>query len=208
MRRAKIFRPFLAACLLVIWLAPAHGAGEAAPASMVIEDLHEALLTVMREAEELGFKGRFEKLEGPLGRAFDHERMIRVASGPFWRKATDEEKRDLLDAFRRMSLSTYAARFKSYKGHEFEIQGTRPGPQETALVSTRIVSSGSDPVEIVYVMKESDGQWRVADVLLENSISELAVRRSEYRAILKKDGVPGLIAALNQKAEDLRTDAN
>lgn len=208
MRCALILRPLLAAFLVAIWCVPARGAGEAAPATMVVEALHEALLSVMREADSLGFEGRFEKLEDPIDRAFDHERMIRVASGPFWRKATDEEKRDLLSAFRLLSVSTYAARFKSYKGQRFEILETRPGPQETALVSTRIVSPEGDPVEIVYVMKESDGQWRVADVLLENSISELAVRRSEYRSILKRSGVSGLIATLNEKSEDLRQDAN
>lgn len=203
MRCAPLLASVLSACLIVLWGAPARATGEAAPAVTLIEELHEALLSVMREADVLGFDGRYERLQDPIDHAFDHERMIRIASGPFWRKASEEERRELFDAFRRMSLSTYAARFKGYSGQEFEIEGSRPGPQETVLVSTRIVSPKNDPVEIVYVVKEADGRWRVADVLLENSISELAVRRSEYRAILKKDGVSGLIATLNEKSQDL-----
>ena len=40
-------------------------------------------------------------------------------------------------------------------------------------------------------------------MLLDAGISELAVRRSEYRRVLKTGGVDGLIETLNRKADQL-----
>ena len=102
-----------------------------------------------------------------------------------------------------MSVSTYANRFDGYSGQVFEIVDQRPGPQKTVLVKTRIVSPGDSPVRLTYVVKEFEGQWRIVDILLDNDISELAVRRSEYRRLLKNNGVDGLIATLNDKADGL-----
>ena len=52
-------------------------------------------------------------------------------------------------------------------------------------------------------MRPVKGRWRIVDVLLDGSISELAMRRSEYRRVLKKNGVDGLIQTLNSKAAQL-----
>ena len=43
----------------------------------------------------------------------------------------------------------------------------------------------------------------ISDIYLDGSISEVATRRSEFAAILKSDGIDGLIPALNRKADSL-----
>jgi len=43
----------------------------------------------------------------------------------------------------------------------------------------------------------------ISDIYLDGAISEVATRRSEFAAILKSDGIDGLIAALNRKADIL-----
>jgi MlaC protein len=47
------------------------------------------------------------------------------------------------------------------------------------------------------------GRWLISDIYLDGAISEVATRRSEFAAILKNDGIDGLIAALNRKADIL-----
>jgi hypothetical protein len=42
---------------------------------------------------------------------------------------------------------------------------------------------------------------------LDGAISEVATRRSEFAAILKREGIDGLIAALNRKADTLTMTA-
>ena len=173
------------------------------PARTVIQRFQQSLLAVMKEAESLGVTGRYQRLQPIIEEAFHLPLMIRVATGSFWKKADEEQRSRLVAAFERLSVSTYANRFDGYSGQVFEIVDQRPGPQKTVLVKTRIVSPGDSPVRLTYVVKEFEGQWRIVDILLDNDISELAVRRSEYRRLLKDNGVDGLIATLNDKADGL-----
>ena len=79
----------------------------------------------------------------------------------------------------------------------------KPGPQNTTLVVTKLVKSDQSTVEISYVTRQFKNGWRIIDVILDRGISELMVRRSEYRLILKNRGVAGLISVLNSKADEL-----
>lgn len=192
--------PLVAFLILVFSALPA--ATEESP-SAVIDEFHQDLLMVMKEAKALGIQGRYDYLAGSMKQAFDMGRMARIAIGGFWRKASSEQRKTLIVAFTRMSVTIYADQFDSYSGQSFETIGERPGPQKTVLVDTRIIRPGEGPAKLIYVMKKVEGRWRIADVLLDNSISQLAVRRSEYRGVLKSRGVDGLITVLNDKADRL-----
>jgi phospholipid transport system substrate-binding protein len=52
-------------------------------------------------------------------------------------------------------------------------------------------------------MRRQGDAWLISDIYLDGAISEVATRRSEFAAILKNEGVDGLIAALNRKADIL-----
>jgi phospholipid transport system substrate-binding protein len=168
----------------------------------VIEGLQETLLDVMKRAKELGVEGRYQVLEPRIEETFDLERMIRVAAGSQWTKATPEERVRLLDAFTRLTVSTYASRFDGYSGESFETLGERPGPRDTVLVDTRIVRSDGPPVALNYVLEQKGDRWRVIDILLDGTASELAMRRSEYRS-LGGGKAAGLADKLNAKADEL-----
>jgi len=53
------------------------------------------------------------------------------------------------------------------------------------------------------MMRRNGNAWLISDIYLDGAISEVATRRSEFAAILRADGVDGLIAALNRKADML-----
>ena len=129
--------------------------------------------------------------------------MVRVAAGRHWRGAAPAKRQHLLQAFRRMTAATYASRFHSFDGEAFELVGARDGPRETRLVSARIVKGDGAAVPFTYVMVRGADGWRIADILLDESVSELAVRRSEYRAILAKGGIDALASSLRRKADQL-----
>lgn len=172
----------------------------------VVNSFQETLLAVMKDADALGVSGRYEELLPPLREAFDFERMIRFASGSSWRNATDEQREKLVDAFTHLSVSTYAAQFNGYSGEVFETLGQRDGPRGSVLVDTQIVRNADSPVAITYVLTETDGQWRIVDLVLDKKVSEMAIRRSEYNPILREGGPNELAAALNEKANRLLTE--
>lgn len=174
--------------------------------SELVGAFHESLLGVMKAAKTLGVKGRYEKLESRIEESFHLPLMIRVAASSYWKKADPTQTEKLIHAFTRLSVSTYASRFDSYSGQSFETRGEKQGPQNTTLVETRIIDPDSDFVEITYVTRKIKGEWRIVDVLVDTGISALAVRRSEYRRVLKTRGIDGLIDILNKKADQLLTE--
>ena len=171
--------------------------------SQVVTAFHEGLLSVMKEAKTLELKGRYEKLRPQIEKSFHLALMAQLSASSHWRKATKEQAEKLVAAFSHLSISTYASQFDGYSGQSFVTRSEKPGPQKTVLVMTQIIDPGSKPVDITYVTHKIKGQWRIYDVLLDNGISELAVRISEYRGILKTGGIEGLIGTLNAKADQL-----
>ena len=173
---------------ILTFLLTAHLAmADEVPARVVVERFQTGILAVMKEAEQLSVKERYDRLTPYIDEAFHVPLMIRVATGSFWKQASKSQKQRLTAAFKHMSISTLATFFDSYSGQTFETVGEKPGQQMTFLVQTRIV----------------DVDKSVVDVIVDRGISELKVRKSEYRRLLKTSGVEGLILALNDKANQL-----
>lgn len=202
MTRLSRIVPVVLSLLLAVGAGAPAGAASDDPAA-IVEAFHDQLLSAMRQADTEGVQKRFERLAPAVEKAFDLERMIRVATGPQWEAADPTQRAALLEAFRRLTIATYAAQFDGYAGERFELAGEQPGPQQTILVQTRLVGNQETDVALTYVMKETDSRWRIADILLDNAISQLAVRRSEYRRILADSGIAGLIDTLDGKTDDL-----
>ncbi len=201
MHQSSIVPKVLAVLFVLVAAVPA-GAAEVEP-RVLVERFQGNLLAVMKEAETLGVKGRYDRLVSSIEETFYLPLMIRVASGPYWNGANQTQRSRLISAFRRMSVSRVATLFDAYAGETFEAIGEKPGPQNTLLVKTRIVIPDKPSVNLTYVAKTIKERWRLVDVIVDDGISELSVRRSEYRRVLQKEGVDGLIAILNKKADEL-----
>lgn len=171
-------------------------------ARQVIEKFQDQLLAVMKNADSLGLDGRRAKLSPAVDRTFDLKYMAQISVGPAWETMTPAQRDELVELFRRMTISTYAARFKGYSGQTWKVESVQATPQDAIYVRTVLTDPGKDKVAIDYLMRSADGTWKVADVYLSR-ISELAMRRSEYSAVARRDGVDKLLATLEQKVKDV-----
>jgi phospholipid transport system substrate-binding protein len=70
-------------------------------------------------------------------------------------------------------------------------------------VNTRLIQNTGAPVVLNYLMRSSGGDWKIVDVYLNGTISELATRRSEFAAILKSGGADALIKTLRARSDKL-----
>jgi phospholipid transport system substrate-binding protein len=196
---------FLAVFLVFGGAAASPAQAEITGATAVVESFHSVLLNTMKSAKKLGIKGRYDALKPAITAAFDLQTTVRVATGGAWRKASSAEKNNLTKAFEHWSISNYASQFKGYSGEGFKTRSERAGPQKTRLVKTDIERVKGGPVGLTYVLKQKEKKWRIVDVLLENSISQLAVRRSEYRGILAGGGIEKLVETLKMNSKQLLT---
>ncbi len=171
----------------------------------VIEHFHAGLIEIMKEAKELGFQGRSDKLAPLMQQTFDLEFMASKTVGRLWRKLSDEDQRRWAEIFARFTTANYAGRFTGYDGEEFVTVGVEDAPRDTQIVLTKIIVPDGDDVRLNYRMIERDGIWKVIDVFLNGTVSELALRRSEYSSALKRHGFEQLVASVETKIEDLKT---
>jgi phospholipid transport system substrate-binding protein len=194
-------------CFLALFVAfVAHPAarGDAALPAATASSLCDALLDAMKKGASLDFAGRVKLLGPTVRNDFDLALMTRIVVGPTWRSLAPKDQELLVDAFSDYSIATYAERFKSFSSEHFEVD-PKPTtlPSGDAVVHTKLFTGGSDSVQLDYMMRKTGDQWRIIDIFLSGTISELAARRSEYSTVLREGGAPALVALLQKKTTEL-----
>jgi phospholipid transport system substrate-binding protein len=178
-------------------------AQDADPATQRVSSLSDALLDTMRLAKELGIKGRYDKLAPVLAKTYDLPLMTRIAVGQSWDALTQEQRQAIVSAFTRMTTATYASRFDGFSGEQFLILQTLDQKNGDKIVKTQIIQSNGKPVALSYLVRKTGNDWRIIDVYLNGTISELANRRAEFGAVLKSSGADGLVGSLNKQGDKL-----
>jgi len=174
------------------------------PKASIVE-LNAQLLAVLQQAEQLGYEGRYQKLQGVLGEQFDLSFMGEKVVGRYWKEMSPADQQRWLDAFKRYTTANYAGRFTKFTGQKFEtLDVVEDGAGGTKTVKVRIVDPGKENVDLTYSLHDVGGQWKVIDVFYRGTVSEMALRRSEYSAILQRGDLDALIAALEGKIADLQ----
>jgi len=165
----------------------------------LIRELSDTLQSVMRDAKTLGFAGRRNLLKPRLSDVYNLPAMARIAVGPHWRKLTPPQQDQFVQAFSRLTIATYASRFNGWSSQTFEMRGVKNVRAKTVLVKTAILNPNKETVEINYLMRQFQAGWKVIDIFLKGSYSELATKRSEYSSVLRRKGYDTLMAQINQK---------
>jgi phospholipid transport system substrate-binding protein len=187
---------------------PGHAvAAEVDPAAAPIRAFYDALLAVMKQADQLGVRGRYDKLAPVVRSTFDLPAMTRIAVGPEWTAIPPDQQAALLDNFARMTIATYASRFDGWSGQSFEVDAEVLPRNNGRIVRTKLVRPKEEPVTLNYLMRGTGDNWKVVDIYLSGTISELATQRSEFGAILKAGGPAALIESLRQQIDKLMKKA-
>ena len=189
------------ATLLAVGLLTQTATAAADPQEMV-RGFYGVLLSNMRDGRMLGESGRYARLAPVVERTFDIPSMTRLAIGPTWETLAPAQQQRLIAAFAHYIAATYADQFDTYSGEQLQVAGERPRGADL-MVQTRIVKANGETTRLDYLMR----QGRISDVYLDGTISQLAVHRSEFHSILQREGVDGLVAALNRKVDLLKSVA-
>jgi phospholipid transport system substrate-binding protein len=194
------------AAALATWLGitmlayPAHAA--LASGGDTVQGLYDALLGTMKSGRSLGQSGRFARLEPVIRRSFDIPTMARLSVGSSWATLSEAQRQQVIESFGRYISAIYADRFDGYAGQKLQVTGEQPAAAGV-MVKSQIIKANGEPVNVDYMMRRNGDTWLISDIYLDGAISEVATRRSEFGAILKSEGIDGLIAALNRKANIL-----
>ena len=176
-------------------------------AKNVVEQFHKTLLSTMKDSN-LGFEGRFKWLKPAVNETFNIPFMAEITSGIYWNRSNEDERKKYVEAFGDMSTATYAARFRNYTGEAFDVLGVAEEGRNSIVVRAEITDSDGGHTQLNYLLRNFNGKWQVVDIYFNGSISELAVRKSDYSSILKNSGMAGLAAALDAKVAEMAAEAS
>lgn len=185
------------ATALALWAGPALAA-PSEPA-VVVRELNAALLDVMKNAEQLGYAGRRDKIRPAVDRAFDVAFTAEKVIGRHWDKLSAEERTRWVALFDEFLVANYAGRFKGYSGQSFEDLGEDPSAFDTVMVRTRLIDPTNENVDLNYRLHRIEPGWRIVDVVLKGTVSELALRRADYTAVIERSGFAALETYLREK---------
>ncbi len=188
-----LFRPFLISCfvgaMLIVAPISAHAADESTAA---VNKLHTVLLANMKDAATLKFDGRRDRLAPVVREVFDLETMARVSTGAAWQKMSESARAEVVDAFADWTIANYASQFDGFDGERFEIKGEADAGRGNVMVNTELHAS-SETVALNYRLRKKGEAWRIIDIYMDGAVSQLAMRRGEFAAVLGQGGVDQLV---------------
>jgi phospholipid transport system substrate-binding protein len=170
-------------------------------ATQVVEDLHAALLKVMKNAEELGYHGRYQELAPVVTARYDFPFIARIVVGRHWRKFTPEQKQQFVLTFTKLSIATYANRFDGYSGELFKTLSSEELKGDQFLVKTILIKANGEEVDLDYVLHQNNHTWRIINVVAQG-VSDLSLKRADYTAYLKKNDFDKLLEKIKEKIKN------
>jgi phospholipid transport system substrate-binding protein len=163
----------------------------------VVSADEEALnpVTVIQRFEDMG---RHERLSAAVLESHHFPTIARVVAGKHWKRQEPEQQILLTDTFSELSVATYAGQFNSYSGENFKIGSERRFGQDKAVVRAVLSRPGGKKRQFDYMLKRFDGAWRIVNITV-NGVSDLAIKRVEFRSVIEDKGFDALIVKLREK---------
>jgi phospholipid transport system substrate-binding protein len=145
------------------------------------------------------FQQRFDQLAPVIDRIFDLNTILQTSVGLRWASLDEASRRTLFSVFRAFTIASYTANFDKDGGEKFEVLPQTRASGSDVIVQSQLIPGSGDAVRIDYVTRAG----RIVDVLLDGSISRVAVQRSDFRRILVRGGAQALADSLRTKSADL-----
>jgi phospholipid transport system substrate-binding protein len=182
-------------------LSPAVLAQEAGPEQLVQKVTEEVLATIKTDKQlAAGDKQKALKLaEEKVLPHIDFEEATRLAVGRAWKDASAEQRKILVDEFRKMLVRTYSNGIESYQGQTMKILPSR-GKQgaDDATVRAQFIRAGGQPLPLEFQARKTPQGWKIYDIAIEG-VSLVLTYRSEFDTVVKQGGIDGLIKRLREK---------
>jgi len=168
----------------------------------VIENFHASLINIMQNAESLHFQGRYDTLAPVLEASFDTPLISQVILSRYWSELNEEQQKQFVNLFNRLSISTYASRFDSYTGDTFKTTSVEELKKGRLLIKTELTRQNDKPVKFDYLVHQNAGKWYIISVIADG-INDLSLKRAEYAAIINDKGFDNLVNEIENKIKEM-----
>jgi phospholipid transport system substrate-binding protein len=141
---------------------------------------------------------RIDRLREALNPIFDYEEMAKRALGTHWRRRTPAEQEEFVKLFRNFLERIYSDKIDLYGGEKVRF-GREVVDKDFAQVESTLVKPKGEEIAVNYKLRQTNGQWKVYDAVVEN-ISIVNNYRSQFDRIISSSSYEELVKRLLEKA--------
>ncbi|MEM7542184.1 MAG: ABC transporter substrate-binding protein [Pseudomonadota bacterium] len=178
--------------LLAVMATPCAIAEEMRTPTETVEGAINKVLKALRD-KDLDQEQQWEQIGLVINANFDFRSMSQSVLANEWRSASAEEKRRFVEYFSQYLEDTYRTKIEAYTDQHVEYLSENVR-RDRAVVDTQIVTSATR-IPVTYRLRVHQDRWLAYDVVIEG-ISLVANYRNTFSAIVKSEGVEGLLANL------------
>jgi phospholipid transport system substrate-binding protein len=189
------------AAIVLALAAPASPAEELAPDALVKTISLEVIAAIRQDKDiQAGNPNKITSLvEAKILPHFDFAHTTRIAMGPNWRRASLEQREQLVREFKTLLVRTYSSALAAYRDQVIEFKPLRAQAGDAQVtVRSEVRQSGAQAVSIDYEMEKTASGWKVYDVKISGA-SLAATYRDIFAEEVRNHGIEGLIDSLSSK---------
>lgn len=143
-------------------------------------------------------KERVNRLREIVDPLFDFEEMAKRASGSHWRSRTPAEQKEFVTLFRRFLEKIYADKSDLYEGEKIVVS-RQTVDKDYAEVDSKVINRQGEEFSVLYRLRQTDGEWKVYDVVVEG-VSIVNNYRSQFHRVITNSSYEELIKRIKEKA--------
>ena len=156
----------------------------------VINNLHVGLKKLVK-------KSNSPDLINLVKNTYNAEKMIEKIIGDTWKKTNKKDKEEIVIIFQEYIARNYLKDLIKLNP-AFNYKESKKIGEKFVLVKTDLVVD-KEEVSVSYLLLFDNNKWRIFDVLLAGSISEIATKKSEFSSFIRDGKITPLIDALKKQ---------
>ena len=170
---------------------------------VVVESTVQAIIGVLeaRADKETITDANRESIRQVVAGKFDYREMSRRSVGKPWKKMTPEKQVEFTELFRQVLEYSYGNQLAGYHGQKVVFEKADFKKDKARVKGAIIDNNKTIPME--YRLHQTPTGWQVYDIKIEG-VSMIITFRKDFKSIIKKKNIDGLMATLQQKIDKLK----
>jgi len=128
----------------------------------------------------------------------DFATMTKLSVGKSWRKASKDQRGELVTEFKNFLLNTYASALREYGGENIEFQPYKKNKRDDRAVVNSVFVNGSNKVPVTYKLHNRKGPWVIYDIVVSD-LSLVLQYKASFSNEIERNGIDGLIKLLKER---------
>jgi len=139
-----------------------------------------------------------KRLQDAAHEGFDWEGIAKRSLGLYWKKRSQDEKKEFTVLFTNLLKNTYTGKLADNYSGDKVIYDKEVIDGNRAFVETRIVNKDGKEVSVDYRLIKKESKWCVYDIIIEG-VSMLKNYRVQFYSIIRQSSYKELVKKLKAK---------